>query len=321
MSAAPATKRQNGQYFTTRSPFAHPEFHRWAARAGLPAETLIEPFAGENTITRMLEAEGLCRTFAAYDIEPASDDVAQRDVFADYPTDTGVAVTNPPYIARNSAKRRGLPYPDTEFPDLYLHALDVMLAHHRYVAAIIPAAFGTRRDFRDRVAHIIALPFTDMFGDTEHPVCLSLFEPETEGTKFWSWTTELGFETAIHATIPQLSKPARVVFNDPEGLLGLRAVDGTNGPSIRFCKGADIPASEIKHSSRSISRITAEGIHEENLEKIIEAANTQLDTIRNITQDVTLTPFKGVRKDGAFRRRLDFRSAKIIISLAIEKAS
>jgi hypothetical protein len=39
--------------------------------------------------------------------------------------------------------------------------------------------------------------------------------------------------------------------------------------------------------------------------------------MRADTHDVVLTPFKGIRKDGAFRRRLDFRIARAILSQAL----
>lgn len=318
MSATPDTKRQNGQYFTLRNPFSHPAFAAWAARAGLPAATVIEPFAGANNIIRMLNEMKLCTAFRAFDIEPAHADVEQRDVFACYPGVAGVVVTNPPYIAKNSAKRRGLPYPATDYADLYLFSLDLMLKNTGYVAAIIPAAFGTLSLFRDRLTHIIALPFSDMFGDTDHPVCLALFEPQTNGAVAWSWTEELGPEKLIRSEIPQLPRQVKVRFNDPDGILGLMAVDGTIGPSIAFCRGEKIPAEEIKHSSRSISRLTVEGVDEANLDQVIEIANAQLARIRKITRDVTLTPFKGLRKDGDFRRRLDFKTAKIVLSLAMQ---
>lgn len=318
MSEQEASKRQHGQYFTVRSPFAHPEFIRWASRAGLPGARLIEPFAGANNIVRMMEEAGLCGRFAAFDIEPQSDDVETRDVFTDYPDLDGVVVTNPPYMARNSAKRRKLPFPDTAFGDLYLHSLSLMLKQSHYVAAIIPAAFGTTRHFRDRLTHVISLPFSDMFGDTDHPVCLALFEPSSKGVQFWSWTQELGSEEVIRSAIPDLPQPVQIVFNDPEGILGLRAVDGTGGPTIRFCRGEEIASSSIKHSSRSLTRMTVSGVDEENLDRVIAEANTQLETIRSMTMDVTLTPFKGLRRDGQFRRRLDFRTAKIILSMAME---
>jgi hypothetical protein len=319
MSSTSVSKRQHGQYFTLRNPFNHPEFDAWARRAGLPEETLIEPFAGANNIVRMLQDKDLCRCFVSYDIEPAADEVVRRDVFKSYPEDKGVVVTNPPYMAKNSAKRRGLSFPDTAFADLYLYSLDLMLQNTDYVAAIVPAAIGTTRHFRDRLTHVISLPFSDMFGDTDHPVCLALFEPKSDVVKFWSWTTYLGSEDAIRSAIPDLPSPVRVVFNDPQGILGLRAVDGTSGPSIRFCRGEEIASSEIKHSSRSITRMSVDGLDEANLDAVISHANSHLEKIRNITMDVTLTPFKGIRKDGSFRRRLDFKTAKIILSIVMRE--
>lgn len=315
------SKRLLGQYYTQRSVFEHPVFLDWAARAGLPGRALIEPFAGAGNIIEMLREVGLVGTeVLAFDIAPAAPYVQMRDCFSDYPEVDGVVVTNPPYMARNSAGRRGLPFPATSFADLYLHALDLMLRHHGYVAAIVPAAFGTTMHFRARLTHFIALPFNDMFGDTSHPVCLALFEPESPGAAAWCWTKYLGGEEEIRAVLPHLPKPVRVRFNDPKGLVGLLAADGPQVASIRFVPGAEIPAAEIKHSSRFRTRLTIEGVAPDNVDAVISEANRQIDQVRQITHDAILTPFRGVRADGAFRRRLDFRTARLILSIALSRA-
>lgn len=314
-----AAKRQHGRYYTIRNPFSHAAFLAWAARAGLPDAALIEPFAGSNNIVRMLEDLGLVGRSVSYDIHPAAPDVLRRDVFQSYPSHDGVVVTNPPYMARNSARRRGFDFPETAFSDLYLYSLDLMLRHHAFVAAIIPAAFGTQAHFRDRLSHLITLPFNDIFGDTDHPVALALFEPDSVGASVWHWDTFLGSEAFIRNAIPELAELVDIRFNDPRGLVGLRAVDGTKHESIRFCRGEEIAPDRIKVSSRSVSRLTIEGLRPQDIDTFIHLANEELRAIRRMTRDVILTPFKGLRQDGAFRRRLDFRTARIIATLAMQK--
>lgn len=314
-------KRRDGRYYTSRSPFSHPQFRAWAARAGLPGALLLEPFAGAGSLIGMLQHEGLVGDFRAFDIAPAAAFVEPRDCFRDYPKGSGVVVTNPPYMAKNSARRRRLPYPDTEFQDLYLYALDLMLAHSPFVAAIVPAAFGRLELFRDRLTHLIDLPFRNMFEETHHPVCLCLFEPRSEGAVFWSWTVRLGREARLRAAVPTLPEPAEVTFNSPHGLVGLRAVDSNLGPSIEFVRGEEIDPDLVKNSSRSLTRLDVKGVDEANLDAVLMAANKRLQRVRQMTADVALAPFMGVRKDGGFRRRLDFKTAKIILSLALDAVS
>jgi len=48
------SKRVYGQFFTTGNPFDCDAFGAWAKRAGLPKETVLEPFAGSNALIRHL---------------------------------------------------------------------------------------------------------------------------------------------------------------------------------------------------------------------------------------------------------------------------
>lgn len=311
------SKRQDGRFFTARSPFSHPEFRAWAGRAGLPGEPLIEPFAGSGAIIDMLMTEGLADKVVAYDLAPQASWIIQRDCFEDFPECRGVVVTNPPYIARNSARRRGLHFPDTQYADAYQHALDLMLNRAGFVAAIVPAAFGTLNLFRDRLTHVIDLPFPDMFEDTTHPVCLSLFEPVSTRVIFWHWDRCIGDETMLRRALPDPPEACDVIFNAPEGRIGLRATDSTSTASILFVPGASIPKDRVKPSSRAITRLDIAGLKDAEVGAVIEASNAHLTKVRQLTEDAILTPFKGVRRDGKFRRRLDYRTARIVLSLAV----
>jgi hypothetical protein len=285
----------------------------------LPGATLIEPFAGSGSIVSMLKCEGLASDVAAFDLCPAADWIEARDCFANYPTTPGVVVTNPPYIARNSARRRGLSFPQTSFADAYLHALDLMLNASPYVAAIIPAAFGTTTYFRDRMTHIVELPFDDMFVDTDHPVSLAMFEPVSHGAMVWSWERCLGSERSLWRAIPALPARAKIRFNVPSGLIGLRAVDATLGPTISFVRGEAIAHGQVKKSSRSVTRLDVSGVTRGNRDEFIDIVNRRLERIRAMTSDAVLTPFKGLRRDGSFRRRLDYRTARIVLSMALDE--
>jgi hypothetical protein len=65
---------------------------------------------------------------------------------------------------------------------------------------------------------------------------------------------------------------------------------------------------EVSSSCRSITKIKVS-------KKVkIEQLNAVLNDFRQQTSDVFLTAFKGLRRDGMYRRRLDFGLARKIIN-------
>ena len=152
-------KRATGRYYTRGNPFLSTPFRAWAAALNLNQQTVLEPFAGDNSIPRLIrEAQLQCRDWALFDIEPAAAAVQQRDTLADFPTGFDVCITNPPWLARNSATRRGLPFPsDTQHDDIYKYALEKCLTHCKWVAAIIPEAFIRSGLFLHRLRDFVSL--------------------------------------------------------------------------------------------------------------------------------------------------------------------
>lgn len=109
-----------------------------------------------------------------------------------------------------------------------------------------------------------------------------------------------------------------LVFNDKHGDVGLHGVDSSRSADIRFVRGDDddISPDSIKVSSRSITRISrSDGLMITDAQ--IQAANRILNEWRLRTNDVFMTAFKGVRKDGKYRRRLDYNNAGRILMKAI----
>jgi len=307
-------KRANGQYFTANNPFNNLGFSKWAKRCDLANTKVLEPFAGSNNLIKMLNL----KNYASYDINPQNQEVLLQNTLQNFPVGFDVCVTNPPYLARNSAKRRGLEYPDTEFDDLYKYALKKCLDNCKYVAAIIPASFLQAKIFRERLSCYILLS-AKMFDDTEHPVCLSLFEdvpPAHKGLKkqveIYENQEFIGNLQQLESKIPDARYNGAIRFNDREGILGLIAIDNAIEPSIRFCRGEEIPAAKIAVSSRSITRISID--KKINLEDLINRLNYKLCNFRKETHDIFLTPFKGLRRDNKYRRRLDYALARKFIS-------
>lgn len=306
-------KRGKGQYFTVYNPFLNGGFSAWAKRSELAQRRILEPFAGSNNLIEMLQGLGLCKDFASYDIEPRNDLVEARDSLSDFPSGFSVCVTNPPYLARNSAKRRGLFFPDCEFDDLYKFSLKKCLDNCLFVAAIVPASFLNSGLFRDRLTCYVSLNVR-MFNDTDHPVCLALFEPESKGVRVFSDRSYIGMLADLECRLPVPKERVEMDFNSKFGELGLFAIDNTMGPSIEFCRGSDISSSRISSSSRSITRIRVDF---SNVSKLIKNLNDYFSDFRRDTYDIFLTPFKGLRRDGFYRRRLDYDLARSVINKVI----
>ena len=312
-----STKRQHGQYYTRKSPFNTPLFHGWFERARKSSNnTVVEPFAGSGCIKDMLQSK--IQNWALYDLEPSAPEIIQQDTLAEFPTGFDICITNPPYIAKNSAKRMGLPYPKEaeKYIDLYLYSLDRILANCGFCAAIIPASFLTRNLFVDRLL-AIDIVTTNLFDDTDVPVCVAYFVPvgSSEVSKgsflIYQDGERIDYLSTLKRKIVKPKSKGDWTFNDPEGWLGLYAVDGTTGSKIRFVDGNDIASENIVHSSRSITRISGPSVD-------IALLNHVLEEYRKDTSDVFLTTFKGKRSDGHYRRRLDFANTRRLLNVALD---
>lgn len=319
-------KRANGRYYTRGNPFLLEPFLRWAKELNLEQQIILEPFAGAKDIPQLIDSTHLkCRDWAFYDIEPGAKGIVQRDTLADFPKGYNVCITNPPWLARNSATRRGLPFPEaTQYDDLYKYALEQCLTNCKWVAAIIPEAFIRSGMFLQRLCDFISLvPQTQnetatqdnktrdtsyMFEDTEHPVGLALFAPNvTSDVRVWRNNQSLGKFSELQRHLPPLSRNRSIVFNDPKGNLGLIAIDNTVSASIRFCPPAELGEYSVHNQCRSITKIGVPW------DVDIDTLNANLMDIRENTHDVFLTAFKGLRRDGHYRRRLDWALARSII--------
>ena len=307
------SKRARGRFYTAGNPFALVPFREWAERAGLPDQRVLEPFAGANNLIKMLQELSLCGDFAAYDIEPAARGVRRRDTLADFPSGFAVCVTNPPWLARNSATRRGLPYPGGAHNDLYKRCLELCLAHCPRVAALVPASFLQSGLFRKRLEHYILL-HRILFDDTENPVCLALFGPEpTAAVRIHHDGEYMGDLQELARCLPTEKRARDLRFNDPDGALGFISFDDTRRPSIRFCGADEVRNHAIKTSSRFVTRIGGCG---RVTPARIARLNRDIAAFRRDTADVFLTPFKGLRRDGRYRRRMEFALARRFLNAA-----
>ena len=334
-------KRASGRYYTRGNPFQLKPFQTWAEASNLEQQVALEPFAGAKDIPQLINSANLqCRDWTFFDIKPGAKGIVQRDTLADFPTGFNVCITNPPWLARNSATRRGLPYPEaTRHDDLYKYALEQCLRHCGWVAAIIPEAFIRSGLFLERLQDFISLVpqiqdktnyrpdkedggvsvyrpdkggrgVSVMFEETEHPVGLALFTPDaTSDVRIWRNNQFLGGINELRRHLPRPSINRSIVFNDPNGNLGLIAIDNTVSASIRFCPPEELKDYPIRVHCRSITKIGVPWRVD------IDLLNARLKTIREKTHDVFLTAFKGVRRDGYYRRRLDWALTRAIVDM------
>ncbi len=99
------TKQTNGQFYTVNSTYIL-EGLQWPPPSS--STRVIEPFAGKGDLLTWLATKGNY-TVEAYDIDPKTPGVQQRDTLT-HPPDYSDAwiLTNPPYLARNKSSTKTL---------------------------------------------------------------------------------------------------------------------------------------------------------------------------------------------------------------------
>ncbi len=335
-------KIHNGQFYTIENCFLLKPFRAFMAilrdyDALAYQSTWLEPFAGANNIVALMDKAffkpATPENWACFDIAPLAQDnnkteiaVTQGDSLANYPVGYQVAITNPPYLAKNSATRKNLSFPDSVHDDIYKIALETMLHNNNWVGAIIPESFITQQLFTNRLYAVISLNM-QMFHDTEVPVCLALFMPPQIKQKLhmapnnfviYHNNEMVGEYLALSQKMPNPMFKNAWRFNDPQGEIGLNAIDNTIENSIKFTTGEEYNPADIVVTCRSFTRISGLPVHI-NRTQFIQTANDILGQYRHATQDVFMTCFKGLRKDNKYRRRLDWAGARLILDSALEQ--
>lgn len=310
-------QRELGAFYTHGNPFVFEKFHSWFSQIESDA-TFAEPFCGSGQIIALLAKAGFHREFSSFDIDDRIPAVEHRNSLKNFPSGFDVVITNPPYLSINFAKRKGVDLSLQEFAgysSLYQVAIELSLKESRFVAMIIPESFITSGLFHERLQAVISLPFK-MFQDTDMPTCLALWGPNsTDSFQIFRQNVLLGKSSDLLVGLRGSPCGSRIHFNRPDGNLGLRAIDNSFEASIRFCAPEEIPVSKVKTTARLLTRIQVDELR--NPSRLISLANDRLNQWRVASSDVNLTAFKGLRKDGVFRRRLDFASARALLSEAI----
>lgn len=323
-----SAKKILGQYFTTRYTWLMPQVEEFIVQSGCTAA--YDPFAGKGDLLQAVVGLGMISELYGLDIDPCLNWKLNDSLLGIPHIDNAIIVTNPPYLAKFSAKRKNIAdtllkyYHSSGFVDIYQLALANCLLSSEYVVAIIPETFiNSRFPLRNRLSQLTVLE-VNPFTDTENPVCVACFDGRVKATqeiKIFKNEYYVGClgDLEIHRLNPRYTFGLR--FNDINGQIALRAVDSPDPHSpIRFLPRSDLvyDLTSIKVSSRLITLISIGEEWNCLLTEIISNANQILNEYRTTTKDILLSPFKGNNKEGIRRRRLDYRSARAILEKAVE---
>lgn len=309
-----------GQYFTKSIVWMQPQIIEFIKNTNI--NSVLDPFAGNGDLLKasnILEIEDVM----GFDIDKKLGWKINDGLLYIPPTGR-LIITNPPYLAKNSAKRKELDsykyFNDTKYVDLYQIALEKCLETHDYIVAIIPETFLLSNLFTERLYSVTVLE-DNPFEDTDCPVCVVCFTNEKVDKPLVYKNDEfIGDLNSLKNKVLEPINTTTMTFNDKNGNFGIRGVDGTSkGDKIRFClpEDLDYDLNKICVSSRAITVVNLDGYSKEQILKIIDNANKILKEYRSETSDIFLAPFKGNNKDGIRRRRLDFKTARAIIERSV----
>ena len=320
-------KVELGQFFTEKDLWLKPHILDFIQNSG--CTIIYDPFAGQGDLLKAMKIQGFHKT-VGLDIDIHLN-WEINDSLVTIPTiDNAIIVTNPPYLAKQSAARKKIDikkyFNGSTYDDLYLIALERMLEAQRYVVAIIPESFINSTFNKKGLLHSITILEENPFNDTENPVCVVCFDgiekPLKQIKVFKNNDLVSHFKEIMDVRIFP-TKNLKMTFNTLNGWLALRAVDSTDDKlKIHFAFKKDIPYNwekGIKTTSRHMTLIDIK-INEENQKEFISTANKILEDIRLRSQSILLTPFMGNTKKGERRRRLDYNLARAILEKAYEKA-
>jgi hypothetical protein len=286
------------------------------------ASGFLDPFAGAGHLLEAC-ARRFRRPTAGLDLHakvwPANDSLRH------IPGTDAIIVTNPPYLAKHSASRKGVAetvahyYRAAGLDDLYQIALRRCLEAARFTVAIIPETF-LNSAFEKRALVLVSVLERNPFEDTENPVCVACFDTAgndgAQVAKLYVEDRYCGISGEIFGLRGAATRDDRVVFNDPTGTIALRAVDSTDPsapinflPAERFAYARG----NIKISSRLLTYLSIQGLPPDRRLELIEIANRRLACLRDVSHDLLLSPFKGNNKAGKRRRRLDYGLARTLL--------
>ena len=316
-------KTKLGQFFTKKDVWLRQHIKDFIINS--KTKIVYDPFAGNGDLLSVVKNFGYEKTIGLDIDKKLKWEI--NDSLVNIPhIDNAIIITNPPYIAKQSATRHRINlkkyYNSTIYDDIYLLALDKMLEAQDYVVAIIPESFINSIYKQKNKLYSITILEENPFEDTENPVCVACFdgcEKTFEKIKIYKEDKYINNLAYFENLRLEPKNDINISFNDKKGWLALRATDSSNGQDvIHFCFKKDMDydfEKNIKVSSRHISLLNID-VKTRDREKFINESNKIIAELRANTSDIIFTPFKGNTKFGIRRRRLDFRLARAILEKA-----
>jgi len=315
-----------GQFFTKATLWLKPQVEDFIKRSG--CTIAYDPFAGGGDLLKAAKEILNFKEIKGLDID-SSLEWEINDSLLNIPhIENAIIITNPPYIAKQSASRKKIDlsqyFSTSVYDDVYLIALDRMLEAQKNVVAIIPESFiNSAYRLKQKIDSITILE-ENPFEDTENPVCVVCFDgviKSFDKVKVYKNTKLENTLENIQNIRIEPSHTVKITFNTLNGWLGLRAIDSTDDKTFicfDYKENFDYDwENNIKVSSRHFSLIDID-VPKGKRTDFIKRCNEIILQIRKESSDILLTPFKGNTKKGIRRRRLDFRLARAIMEIAFE---
>ena len=319
-----------GSFYTTKSAWLTTEVRAFLEKALANSRgLLLDPFAGDGHLLEAIKSDPvlgrLVSQATGFDIQ--GDLFPVNDSLLEIPNpQRAVIVTNPPYLANHSAKRKGVDqlvakyFAGSTQKNLYRIALEKALESADYVVAIIPETFLLSTFPKHRLELAVVIQ-DSLFGDTDAPALVACFTKQPcADARIFTGNQIIGNLSEILALRESTAPKHTIVFNDRNGRIGLRAVDGSDGKSpIAFVAAREFgyPSDSVATSSRLMTYLEVPGVADKDIPELISKANSLLASIRQRSGDLVLAPFKGNNKAGKRRRRLDYALARRILNNCI----
>jgi hypothetical protein len=317
-----ARKVVSGRFLTCKNSWLKPQVESFIRQTN-PARVL-DPFAGKGHLLRVV-GDLLGCDVAGLDVQgsewPHNDSLVSIP-----PVEHGLIVTNPPYLAKHSARRKGVAqqvwnyYERSGRDDLYQIAMDRCLEACPRVVAIVPeTVLNSGYDLSHAVS--ISILHENPFEDTENPVCVVCLDRNSRSDP------EIYVDDRVTMRLSRLNSlrlrprgTTDIRFNIPNGRIGLRAVDMPDPlKPIQFMPREELgyDPSGIKVSSRLVTFVEIPGVGDSQIQVLCHTANRLLDALRRDTFSLFFSPFKGNNKMGERRRRLDYATARALLECAV----
>lgn len=326
-------KVSTGSFYTTQANWLTEPVRDFLVKALKRSEgQVLDPFAGDGHLLAAIKNDKklgrLVIKTHGFDIQ--GDTWPTNDSLLNIPNPkSAVIVTNPPYLANHSAKRKGVDSlvkryfeksgQDNLFKAALMNSLDVA----DYVVAIVPETFLLSSFPKHRLELAVVIQ-NQLFGDTDAPALVACFGKDEQAiARIYVDNQPIkSLQEILSLRNPVSNSRLKIVFNSPAGRIGLRAVDGSDGQSpIAFMLAKDFgyPKESVVHSSRLMTYLEVPSVMDSDIPRLVDSANKSLNRIRKASGDLALAPFKGNDKNGVRRRRLDYALARKILNHASQK--